>query len=67
MIKRTFSTGRADVLLKLYKSLVRSHLKYAVPAWSPSLLKDTKLIEGVQRRFTKLVSSNKEEAYNLHT
>jgi len=65
MIKRTFTTRRAGVFLKLYKSLVRPHLEYAVPAWSPSLLKDIKLIEGVQKRFTKLVSSNKEEAYNL--
>jgi len=54
MIKRAFSTRRADVLLKLYKFFVRPHLEYAVPPWYPSLLKDIKLIEGIQRRCTKL-------------
>ena len=32
-----------------------SHLEFYTPVWSSHLVKDSKLIEGVQRRATKLV------------
>jgi ribonuclease P/MRP protein subunit RPP40 len=51
------------VVLKLYKSLVRPHLEYCVQAWRPYLKKDIELIEGVQRRATKLIKSLKDETY----
>jgi ribonuclease P/MRP protein subunit RPP40 len=51
------------VLLKLYKSLVRPHLEYCVQAWRPYLKKDIELIEGVQRRATKLIKSLKDKTY----
>jgi len=41
------------VLLRLYKSLVRPHLEYCVPAWSPHYEKDKVLLERVQHRFYK--------------
>jgi ribonuclease P/MRP protein subunit RPP40 len=63
MIKRSFCYLSKDVLLKLYKSLVRSHLEYCVQAWRPYLKKDIELIEGVQRRATKLIKSLKDETY----
>jgi ribonuclease P/MRP protein subunit RPP40 len=63
MIKRSFCYLSKDVLLKLYKSLVRPHLEYCVQAWRPYLKKDIELIEGVQRRATKLIKSLKDETY----
>ena len=35
--------------LKLYKSIIRPHLEYASPVWSPHLVKDIKCIEDVQK------------------
>ena len=52
MIKRTFSVRDKDIILQLYKSLVRPHLQ-----------KDIALIEGVQRRVTKLISSLEDKTY----
>jgi len=45
---RTISFKDKDILLKLYKSLVRPHLEYGVSAWSPYYSKDKVLIERVQ-------------------
>ena len=55
MIKRNFTDRSEETIMSLYKSLVRPHLEYCTPVWSPQLVKDSKLIEGVQRRATKLV------------
>ena len=41
--------------MNLFKSLVRTHLEYASPVWSPDFKKDRIAIENVQRRATKLV------------
>jgi ribonucleases P/MRP protein subunit RPP40 len=55
MIKRNFSNFSDEVVLRLYKSLVRPQLEYAVQVWTPYLKKDIALMEGVQRRATNLV------------
>ena len=55
MINRTFSHKSQDIIMLLYKSLVRPHLEYCVQAWRPSLVKDISLLESVQRRVTRMV------------
>ena len=35
LINRTIEYRETTILLRLYKSLVRPHLEYCVPAWSP--------------------------------
>ena len=55
MIKRTFTYKTKDNLLQLYKTLVRPHLEYCMQVWSPYLRRDIDLIEGVQRRATKMI------------
>ena len=39
-------------MLTLYKSLVRSHLEYCCPLWSPYKISDIQTLEAVQRTFT---------------
>ena len=50
-----FETRDRITLVTLYKSLVRSHLEYCCPLWSPRKITDIQLIEGVQRSFTSRI------------
>jgi len=45
----------SDTLVMLYKTIVRSHLKYANCIWSPSRQTDIEKIEKVQMRVTRMV------------
>ena len=47
----------------LYPSMIRSHMEYAVQAWSPHLMKDINKLENVQRRATRLVHSLRNCTY----
>ena len=55
MIKRTFTCKSEEIILQLYKSLVRPRLEYCIPVWCPHLRKDIDLLEKVQRRATRLI------------
>ena len=55
MINRTFNFKTKDNLLQLYKCLVRPHLEYRMQVWNPYFKKDIDLLEGVQRRATKMI------------
>ena len=60
-IRRSLSS-RSDQFLptfrSLYVALLRSHLEYASEIWSPKSVTLIKLIEGVQRRATRLLLPN---------
>ena len=55
MMNRTIVYKSKEVLLNLYKSLVRPHVEYCTPVWSPCYQKDKSLIERVQHRFTRMI------------
>ena len=63
LIARTISYKSVDVLLRLYKSLVRPHLEYSVSAWSPYYEKDKILLERIQHRFTRIIPGFKKLTY----
>jgi len=52
-----------DIMLRLYKSLIRPHLEYCTAAWSPHYCKDKELIERVQKRFTRMIPDLKDLSY----
>ena len=61
--RRTFECMDDEVFSMIFKGLVRPHLEYAAPVWSPHLIKNKELLENVQRRATKLVPGLKGLSY----
>ena len=63
MINRSVQYKSKDIILPLYKSLVRPHLEYCVQVWRLHLIKDIKLIENVQHRATRMIRELKGHTY----
>ena len=55
LIRRSFINKGVDIILPLYKSLVRPKLEYCVQDWSPFLNKDIEFLEKVQKRVTRMI------------
>ena len=55
IIRRHIKSRKQNIIIKLYKTLVRPKLEYCVQAWCPYLRKDIDNIERVQHRATKLI------------
>ena len=64
LVKRNFNSFSKEIVLNLYKQLVRPHLDYAAQAWSPFYEKDKFLLEQVQRRATRLISEVRNLPYH---
>jgi hypothetical protein len=56
-IKKSFASFDCKLFKSLYLTFIRPLLEFAVPVWSPYLKGDCELIEKVQHRATKLVTS----------
>ena len=63
MINRGVSYKIAEVILKLYRSYVRPHLEYCIQFWTPINVKDADMLEGVQRKGTKMIPSLRNVSY----
>ncbi len=63
MIKRNLVSRNKDIIVKLYKALVRPKLDYCIQAWRPYLKKDIDKLEKVQRRATKIISECRGLSY----
>ena len=55
LVKNCFKYLDAEMFKTLYKTLIRPHLEYASPIWSPITKCEILRLEGVQRRATKLI------------
>ena len=63
LLRRSFETLDKETLVWLFKALVRPHLEYCNTVTYPVYEKDAKLLEGVQRRATKMVPEMKNYDY----
>ena len=63
MTKRTISYKKPEIIVRLYKALVRPHLEYCVSVWSPHYTKDKELLERVQHRFTRMIKEVCDKDY----
>ena len=63
LVQRTIKHKSPDLMVRLYKSLVRPHLEYSSPVWNPHYRKDKLLLERVQHRFTRLFEDLKNLPY----
>ena len=64
MIKRNISFKSKDVIVRLYKALVRPRLEFCIQASRPYLRKDIAMIERIQRRATKLIEGLRDMSYS---
>ena len=48
----------------MYKSVVRPHLEYCSPAWSPYYKKDEDLLEKIQHRLTRMLPELRNLQYS---
>ena len=51
----------AELVRLLYVSLVRPHLKFAVPVWNSYIKNDIEKLEDIQHKVTKLVPTLKKK------
>ena len=63
MLLRHLTYKESDIMVPLYKALVRPIIEYGNSVWSPYKEKDIKHIEQVQRNFTKHILGTKNLNY----
>ena len=63
MIKIGFACLDKEMFMNLYPVLVRPLIEYCVQVWSPHMQKHIDLLEGVQKRATKLVPELRSMTY----
>uniref|UniRef100_A0A803JUG3 PX domain-containing protein n=1 Tax=Xenopus tropicalis TaxID=8364 RepID=A0A803JUG3_XENTR len=65
-IKKGIDSTDENIILPLYRSLVRPHLEYAVQFWAPVLKKDINELDRVLRCATKLVKGMEDLSYEVY-
>ena len=64
MINRSIMYKEKEILVNLYKTLVRPHLEYCMNVWSSHYAKDKELLEKIQRRFMRMFKELRGKDYH---
>ena len=54
-----------ELIIPLYKTIVRPHLEYCIQAWWPYRKKDIDMLERVERRATKTIQKLGNISYEM--
>ena len=65
LIRRNIVYKEKELIILLYKTIVRPHLEYCIQAWRPYLKKDIDMLERVQRRATKMIPKLRNVSYEM--
>ena len=65
LIRRNIVYKEKELIIPLYKTIVRPHLEYCIQAWRPYRKKDIDILERVQRRATKMIQKLRNISYEM--
>ena len=63
LIWRTIMYKEKQLIVPLYKAIVRPHLEYCIQAWRPYRKKDIDKLERIQRRASKMIPELRDLSY----
>ena len=66
LIRRTITYKEKQLIVFLFKAIVRPHLEYCIQAWKPYRKKDIDKLERIQRRATKIIPELRDLSYESH-
>ena len=64
IVRRTIMYKEKQLIVPLYKAIVRPHLEYCIQACRPYRKKDIDKLERIQRRATKMIPELKDLSYD---
>ena len=64
-LRRNIVYKEKELIIPLYKTIVRRHLEYCIQAWRPYRKKDIDMLERVQRRATKMIPKLRNISYEM--
>ena len=65
LIRRNIVYKEKELIIPLYKTIVKPHLQYCIQAWRPYRKKDIDILERVQRRATKMIQKLRNISYEM--
>ena len=65
LIRRNIVYKEKELIIPLYKTIVKPHLEYCIQAWRPYRKKDIDMLERVQRRATKMIPKLRNISYEM--
>ena len=65
LIRRNIVYKEKELIIPLYKTIVRPHLEYCIQAWRPYRKKDIDILERVQRGATKMIQKLRNISYEM--